>query len=82
MQQYLDRCMTLLVRLDGLVAPSTLDQAQHLMDHGEPSIGVEYLAHGIVQAQATVSPEVVAELRALVLDPDGLPPDLDEYIRR
>lgn len=78
-QRYLDRCMALLIRLDGIVAPRTLDEAQHLMDHGEPGIGVEYLAHGIVSQPVRVSASVVAEVRALVLDESELPADLSDW---
>jgi hypothetical protein len=79
MQQYLDRCQTLIILLNGLLSAETLNQAQHLLDHGEPSIGLEYLAHGIVNQQVQVSAGLLAELRELVLDPAELPPDLDTY---
>lgn len=79
MQQYLDRCQTLVLRLDGVLPAAALNQAQHLMDHGEPSIGVEYLAQGIVKEQVRVPADLLAELRALVLEPAELPPDLDTY---
>lgn len=79
MQQYLDRCQTLVIRLNGLLSASTLNQAQHLLDHGEPSIGVEYLAHGIVNEQVRVSAGLLMEIRELVLDPAELPPDLHNY---
>lgn len=79
MQQYLDRCQTLILRLDGLLAAGTLNQAQHLLEHGEPSIGVEYLAHGIVRERVQVPADLVAGVRSLVLDAAELPPDLDTY---
>lgn len=79
-QRYLDRCTTLLIQLDGVVASDTLTEAQHLIDHGEPSIGIEYLAHGLVSQGAKIPAQLVAELRDLVLDESELPPNLDERI--
>lgn len=71
--------MTLLIELDGIVDARTLAEAQCLMDHGEPNVGVEYLAHGLVSQSAKVPTRVVAELRALVMDRAELPPNLDEW---
>jgi hypothetical protein len=82
MQQYLDRCMTLLVKFEGLLDTETLDEAQHLMEHGEPSIGVEYLAHGVVEQSTKVPGALLLELRHLVMDQSELPPNLDEWTDR
>ncbi len=71
--------MTPVVRLDGVLSAETLNQAQHLMDHGEPSTGVEYLAWGVVQEERRVPVAVIAEMRELVFDEDQLPPDLHAY---
>ena len=79
MERYRDRCMTLVIRLDGVLSAETLSQAQHLIDHGEPSIGVEYLAWAITQQKRRLPPELIAELRELVMDEDQLPPDLDAF---
>lgn len=80
MRRYLDRCVTLIVELGDVVQPETIDQAQHLIDHGEPSIGMEYLAHGIVSQPAKVPASLVAELRDLIMDKAELPPNLDEWV--
>ena len=79
MERYRDRCMTLVIRLDGVLAAETLNQAQHLIDHGEPSLGVEYLAWGVTQQDRHVPAELIGEMRELVMDQDQLPPDLDAY---
>lgn len=79
MQRHLDRCMTLLTELDGIVDAKTLAEAQHLMDHGEPSIGIEYLAHDLVEQSMKVPTWLVAELRELVMDQAELPANLDEW---
>jgi hypothetical protein len=81
MERYLDRCQTLLVRLDGLLPASAIGEAQHLLDHGEPSIGVEVVAHAVVGQGLPLPAALVDEMRALVLDEGDLPPDLDEYRR-
>ena len=80
MERYRDRCLALVIRLDGIVAASTLDQAHHLIDHGEPGIGIESLAVGITQQTGKVSPDIIRDLRELAFDPAELPPNLDDYI--
>ncbi len=77
MEAYRDRCTTLLVRLHGLVPSATLDEAQHLVDHGEPSIGVETAAWGLVNAGVAVPRELIDNMRTLVVDENELPPGLD-----
>jgi hypothetical protein len=79
MERYRDRCLGLVVRLDGIVAASTLDRAQHLIDHGEPGIGIEYLAVGITQQAGKVPADIIRDLRELAGGPADLPPNLDDY---
>ena len=80
MERYRDRCLGLVVRLNGVVAADTLDQAHHLIDHGEPGIGIEYLAIGVTQQTGKVSPDIVRDLRELALDPSDLPSNLHDFI--
>lgn len=77
MQRYRDRCQTLVVELSGVLPAAVLDQAQHLIDHGEPSIGLEGLAWVAVKERAALPQRVIDELRSLVLDGGELPEGLD-----
>ena len=79
MERYRDRCLGLVVRLGGIVAPETLDQAHHLIDHGEPGIAIEYLAIGITRQTQKVPLDVIQDLRDLASKPDELPMDLWDF---
>jgi len=81
MERYAHRVQTLLVHLDGLLPPAAVSQAQHLLDHGEPSAGVEGLAWAVVGQARPLPAVLVDEVRALVLDEADLPPDLDDHRR-
>lgn len=81
MERYAHRCQTLLVRLDGLLPAQAVSQAQHLLDHGEPSLGIEALAAATIQEGRALPAALVDEMRALVLDESELPPNLDDYRR-
>lgn len=81
MERYVHRCQTLLVRLDGLLPAGAVSEAQHLLDHGEPSLGIEVVATATVQQGQALPAALVDEMRALVLDESDLPPDLDAYRR-
>ena len=43
----------------GVWPGSALDEAQHLIDHGEPAEGVRVLAWVIVERGSVVTPEIV-----------------------
>ena len=79
MERYRDRCLGLVVRLGGIVAPDTLDQAHHLIDSGEPGIGIEYLAAGVTKQDRKVAADIIRDLRELAFDPSELPANLDDY---
>ena len=61
MERYLSRCLGLIVRLQGVLPPESLDCAQHLMDHGEPAEGVLSLAWALVENEAHVPAAVVRD---------------------
>jgi hypothetical protein len=79
MERYRARCLGLVIRLDGIVAPETLDQAHELIDHGEPGIAVEYLADGITRQMHKVPADVIRDLRDLAREPDQLPLNLGDF---
>jgi len=84
MERYLGRCIGLVVRLQGLLPASSLDEAQHLMNHGEPAEGVRSLAWSIVENRVLVPRDVVHDLRELtaeLIGPEHMPQDLDRYIQ-
>lgn len=80
MDDYKHRCMALVVRLDRLLPSSALTEAQHMIDHGEASLGVETLAWAAVAQGRPLPRDTVADIRALVLDENELPSDLDRLV--
>jgi hypothetical protein len=79
MERFRDRCLGLVVRLDGIVSPKTLNSAHHLIDHGEAGLAIEYLALGVTQQPQKVPRDVIDALRELAASQDDLPPDLDDF---
>jgi hypothetical protein len=81
MEEYLGRVQGLVISLTGTLSPKALDDAQHLIDHGEPAEGLLYLAWGIVNEGQIVSPACVETILVLT---EGLvartdfPPDFAE----
>ena len=59
MDDYLGRVQALVISLSGTLSAQALDEAQHLIDHGEPAEGVLYLAWGITNEDRVVSAECV-----------------------
>lgn len=80
MERFRGRCLGLVVRLDGIVASSTLGWAQHLIDHGEAGFAIEYLALGVTEQHQLVSRDVIDDLRDLAASPDDLPRNLDDFV--
>jgi hypothetical protein len=83
MERFLGRCMGLVIRLQGVVPTSSLDEAQHLMEHGEPAEGVRTIAWGIVENGLRVPAEVVRDIRDLTAEliaDDDMPPNLDAFV--
>ena len=58
-----------MISLSGTLSAAALDDAQHLIDHGEPAEGVLYLAWGIANERRAVSTECVETIFELT---DGL----------
>lgn len=82
MDRYLGRCQAILIRLAGRMPAEALDQAQHLIDHGEPAEGLCGLAWSISRQRIVVSASDIREIKELTADmvlPEHLPPDLDDY---
>lgn len=82
-EAYLGRVNAVLIDLTGVVPAGTLNQAQHLIDSGEPAEGLLGLAWAIADGGYRVPRSAVEDIRALTVDlvpEDSLPPDLDELI--
>lgn len=79
MERFLGRCLGLVIRLDGIVAPDTVQWAHHLIEHGEAGLAIEYLALGVTSQPQKVPRDVIDDLRDLAARPDDLPPNLDDF---
>jgi len=59
-----------------------LDQAQHLIDHGEPAEGLRSLAWAIKEADLRVPGAEIHEIKALTAElirPEHMPPDFEAH---
>ena len=84
MDDYLGRVHALVTEQDWLSPPEFHD-VWHLIDHGEPALGLEQLAWIIVNTGRRVPVSVIADIRrytAGLVDPDDLPPGLDQHAVR
>jgi hypothetical protein len=77
MERYVGRCLALVISLSDRLPRSALDEAQHLIDHGEPAEGVRAIAWAVADTGDSVSSALRDEIRALtsgLVDEGHLPP--------
>lgn len=82
MEAYQGRVEGVLIAASEIMPGETLDDAQRLVDHGEPSEGLLQLAWAISNSRAQVPAWIVASIRELSVDlvpPGMLPEDLDDF---
>ena len=81
MDEYLGRVQALVIEQDWL-SPEQLHDVWHLVDHGEPALGLQQLAWIIATTGQRVPKHVITDIRRYtegLVDPTDLPPNLDSY---
>jgi hypothetical protein len=81
-EDYVGRCMGLLISLDEILTPDEAGWAQHLIDHGEPAEGMRALAWFIVEGDKRVPAETIGAIRELssgLVREEDMPPNFDDY---
>jgi hypothetical protein len=82
MDAYLGRVQGVMIAAAETVPAHALNDAQRLVDHGEPAEGLLALAWAIRDSGALVPAWIVASIRDLtseLVDAEMLPSDLDEH---
>lgn len=82
MEVYQGRGEAVLIAASEVMPGDTLDDAQRLVDHGEPSEGLLQLAWAISNSRAHVPSWIVPSIRELSADlvaPETFPEDLDDF---
>lgn len=80
---YIARCRSLIVALQGILPLADLQLATHLIDHGEAPEGIRALAWAIVDGNVLVAAEVVAQIREYaddIIDKSDMPENLESFI--
>lgn len=82
MEAYLGRVQVTIWETDSYLSRQAVEQAQHLVDHGEPAEGMLSLAWSIVNEGAHVPESLIAAIRSHAADlvpEDSWPTSLDDH---
>ncbi len=84
LDEYLGRVQATVWLASDYVSAGGLNEAQRLIDHGEPAEGIAVLAWVIVNEDVQVPARVIRDIRELsadLVEAEDLPPGLDEHGR-